>query len=157
MFPKLSILRSDIFLLKCRQSIMFSRNLSNVNFHSFLPAVVRFSDILQGHQGNIWTKPGLLLPWIRKALQCNISTHWNVLISRIGRKPSWYPNISIYWNISKQMYLYLSLVERKVAEFSHNMDKRHYSVWIKLANFHHYLERIHGVLGQALFAPGAQW
>ena len=39
------------------------------------------------------------------------------------------------WNIerfpSEQMYLYLSLAERKVAEFYLNMDKRRYLVWLK--------------------------
>ena len=29
------------------------------------------------------------------------------------------------------MYLYLSLVERKVAEFYHNMERRCYLVWLK--------------------------
>ena len=58
---------------------------------------------------------------------------------------------------SEQMYLYLSLVGRKLAEFSHIIDRGHYSVWIELANVLHYLEKIHGVLGKALFAPGAQW
>ena len=32
---------------------------------------------------------------------------------------------------SKQMYLYLSLVERKVVEFYHNIDGRCYLVWLK--------------------------
>ena len=32
---------------------------------------------------------------------------------------------------SKQMYPYLSLVERKVAEFYHNIDRRRYFVWLK--------------------------
>ena len=32
---------------------------------------------------------------------------------------------------SKQMYLYLSLVERKVAEFYHNRDRRRYLVWLR--------------------------
>ena len=32
---------------------------------------------------------------------------------------------------SQQMYLYLSLVERKVTEFYHNIDRRHYLVWFK--------------------------
>ena len=32
---------------------------------------------------------------------------------------------------SKQMYPYLSLVERKVAEFYHNIDRRRYLVWFK--------------------------
>ena len=31
----------------------------------------------------------------------------------------------------KQMYLYLSLVERKVAEFYHIIDRRRYLVWFK--------------------------
>ena len=46
---------------------------------------------------------------------------------------------------SKQMYPYLSLVERKVAEFFHNMDVRRYSVWL-LSYFHQYLETFDGVL-----------
>ena len=29
------------------------------------------------------------------------------------------------------MYLYLSLVERKVAQFYHNMERRRYLVWLK--------------------------
>ena len=29
------------------------------------------------------------------------------------------------------MYLYLSLVKRKVAESYHNMDRRRYLVWLK--------------------------
>ena len=40
---------------------------------------------------------------------------------------------------SKQMYLYLSLVERKVAEFYHNM--------VKLTYFHCFLRTIDGVIG----------
>ena len=32
---------------------------------------------------------------------------------------------------SKQMYPYLSLVERKVAEFYHNINRRHWLVWSK--------------------------
>ena len=32
---------------------------------------------------------------------------------------------------SKQMYLYLSLVKRKVAEFYHNIGRRRYLVWFK--------------------------
>ena len=31
---------------------------------------------------------------------------------------------------SKQMYPYLSLVERKVAEFYHIIDRRRYLVWL---------------------------
>ena len=31
---------------------------------------------------------------------------------------------------SEQMYLYLSLVERKVADFYHNIDRRPYMVWL---------------------------
>ena len=31
---------------------------------------------------------------------------------------------------SKQMYLYLSLVERKVAQFYLNMDGRRYLIWL---------------------------
>ena len=32
---------------------------------------------------------------------------------------------------SQQMYLYLSLVKRKVTEFYHNIDRRPYLVWLK--------------------------
>ena len=32
---------------------------------------------------------------------------------------------------SEQMYPYLSLVERKEAEFYHNIDRRRYLVWFK--------------------------
>ena len=32
---------------------------------------------------------------------------------------------------SKQMYLYLSLVERNVAEFYNNIDRRRYLVWLR--------------------------
>ena len=39
---------------------------------------------------------------------------------------------------SKHMYLYLSLVERKVAEFYHNM--------VKMTYFHRFLQTIDGVL-----------
>ena len=36
---------------------------------------------------------------------------------------------------SKQMYPYLSLVERRVTEFYYNMNGRRYSVWLKLTIF----------------------
>ena len=36
---------------------------------------------------------------------------------------------------SQQMYPYLSLVERKVTEFYHDLDRRRYLVWLKLLNF----------------------
>ena len=38
-------------------------------------------------------------------------------------------NIEIF--TSKQMYPYLSLDERKVAEFYHNIDRRRWLVWLK--------------------------
>ena len=53
---------------------------------------------------------------------------FNVLQSPIGRMASW-PMRNIKTFPSKQMYLYLSLVERKEAEFYHNIDRRHYLVW----------------------------
>ena len=37
---------------------------------------------------------------------------------------------------SKQMYPYLSLVQRKVAEFYHNIDRRRCLVWVKMTYFH---------------------
>ena len=36
---------------------------------------------------------------------------------------------------SKQMYPYLSLVERKVAEFYHNIERRRWLVWLKWLTF----------------------
>ena len=47
---------------------------------------------------------------------------------------------------SKQMYPYLSLVERKVAEFYHNIDRRSGLVWVKMTYFHHFFRTIPGVL-----------
>ena len=55
---------------------------------------------------------------------------FNVLQSSIGRMASW-PMRNIKTFPSKQMYLYLSLVERKEAEFYHNIDRRRYLVWFK--------------------------
>ena len=55
---------------------------------------------------------------------------FNVLQSPIGRMASW-PMRNIKTFPSKQMYLYLSLVERKEAEFYHNIDRRRYLVWFK--------------------------
>ena len=47
---------------------------------------------------------------------------------------------------SKQMYPYLSLVERKVAEFYHNIDRMRCLVWVKMTYFHRFFRTIHGVL-----------
>ena len=47
---------------------------------------------------------------------------------------------------SKQMYPYLSLVERKVAEFYHNIDRRRWLVWVQMTYFHSFFRTIHGVL-----------
>ena len=47
---------------------------------------------------------------------------------------------------SKQMYLYLSLVEREVAEFYHNIDRRSWLVWVKMTYFHRFFRTIPGVL-----------
>ena len=48
---------------------------------------------------------------------------FNLLLSPIGRMAS-QPMRSIETFPLKQMYPYLSLVERKEAEFSHNIDRR---------------------------------
>ena len=50
---------------------------------------------------------------------------FNVLQSPVGRMASW-PMRNIKAYPSKQMYLYLSLVERKEAEFYHNIDRKGY-------------------------------
>ena len=55
---------------------------------------------------------------------------FNVLQSPIGWMASW-PMRNIKTFPSKQMYLYLSLLERKEAEYYHNIDRRHYLVWFK--------------------------
>ena len=55
---------------------------------------------------------------------------FNLLLAPIGPVASRpMRNIEIF--PSKQMYLYLSLVERKVAEFYHNIDRGHHLVWLK--------------------------
>ena len=55
---------------------------------------------------------------------------FNVLQSPIGRVAS-QPMRNIETFPSKHMYLYLSLVKRKVAESYHNMDRGRYLVWLK--------------------------
>ena len=60
-----------------------------------------------------------------------------MLQSPIGRVAS-QPMRNIETFPSKHMYLYLSLVERKVAEFYHNM--------VKMTYFHRFLQTIDGVL-----------
>ena len=47
---------------------------------------------------------------------------------------------------SKPMYPNLSLVERKVAEFYHNIDRRSWLVWVKMTYFHRFFWTIPGVL-----------
>ena len=47
---------------------------------------------------------------------------------------------------SKQMYPYLSLVERKEAEFYYNIDRRSWLVWVKMTYFHRFFRTIPGVL-----------
>ena len=64
-----------------------------------------------------------------------------MLQSPIGRVAS-RPMRNIETFPSKHMYLYLSLVERKVAEFYHNM--------VKMTYFHRFLQTIDGVLGTQL-------
>ena len=53
---------------------------------------------------------------------------------------------------SKHMCLYLSLVERKVAEFYHNMDRRRYLVWLKNLFSSFFFQAIAGVLNVTLQA-----
>ena len=55
---------------------------------------------------------------------------FNLLLSPIGQMAS-RPMRNIETFPSKQMYLYLSLVERKVTEFYHDIDRRRYLVWYK--------------------------
>ena len=47
---------------------------------------------------------------------------------------------------SKQMYPYLSLVERNVAEFCHNIDRGSWLVWVKITYFLRFFWIILGVL-----------
>ena len=60
----------------------------------------------------------------------SLGKFFNVLLSAIGRMASW-PMRNIETFPSQQMYLYHSLVERKVTEFYHNIDRRRYLVWFK--------------------------
>ena len=55
---------------------------------------------------------------------------FNVLQSLIGQMSFW-PMRNIETFPSKQMYLYLSLVEKNVAQFYHNIGRRRYLVWLK--------------------------
>ena len=64
----------------------------------------------KGHQV-IFTKPCLLLSWIYRALEYVAISHWS---------RGFWPMRNVETFPSKQMYLYLSLVERKVADFYHN-------------------------------------
>ena len=57
-----------------------------------------------------------------------------VLLSRIGRKASW-PMRDIETLPSRQIYLYLSLVERREWEFYHTLDRRGYLVWLGCISF----------------------
>ena len=57
---------------------------------------------------------------IWKGLQCVAISH--------GQMAS-LPMKNIETFSSQQMYRYLSLVERKVTEFYHNIDRRRYLVW----------------------------
>ena len=63
---------------------------------------------------------------------------FNLLLSPIGRVTS-QPMRNIETFSSKQMYLYLSLVEKKVAKFYNN-------TWLKLLVFIAFFRTIHGVL-----------
>ena len=54
---------------------------------------------------------------------------FNVLQSLLGRMAS-RPLRNIETFLSNQMYLSLSLVERKVEEFYHNIDRKCYLVWL---------------------------
>ena len=51
-------------------------------------------------------------------------------------------NIEIF--PSQQMYPYLSLVERKEAEFYHNIDRRSWLVWVEMTYFHRFFRTIPG-------------
>ena len=51
----------------------------------------------------------------------------------------------------KQMYPYLSLDERKVAEFYHNIDRRSWLVWVKMTYFHCFFRTIPGVHANLIF------
>ena len=70
---------------------------------------------------------------------------FNVLQSLIGRMASW-PMRNIETFPSKQMFPYLSLVERKVAEFYLNIDRMRWLVLVEMTYFNHFFRTIHGVL-----------
>ena len=72
--------------------------------------------IIKRHQKNTQAKLFEKFASRQHALMMRL---FNLLLSPIGRVASW-PMRNIETFPSKQMYLYLSLVERKVAEFYHN-------------------------------------
>ena len=51
---------------------------------------------------------------------------------------------------SKQIYPYLSLAERKVAEFYLNIDRMRWLVLVEIIYFRHFFWTIPGVLGSKL-------
>ena len=59
--------------------------------------------------------------------------------------------------LSKQMYPYLSLVEGKVAELYHNIDRRSWLVWIKMTYFHGFFRTIPGVLDLEFITAFVKW
>ena len=69
---------------------------------------------------------------------------FNVLQSPIGRMAS-RPMRNIETFPSKQMYPYLSLVKRKVAEFYLNIDRKRWLVLVEMTYFHPFFRTIHGV------------
>ena len=70
---------------------------------------------------------------------------FNVLQSPIGQMASRLMR-TIETFPSQQMYLYLSLVEKKVTEFYHYIDRRRYLVWLKWLIFITFFQTIAGVL-----------
>ena len=57
----------------------------------------------------------------------------------------------------KQMYPYLSLDERKVAEFYHNIDRRSWLVWVKMTYIHRFFRTIPGVLEKHVLSHRGKW
>ena len=62
--------------------------------------------------------------------ESDIMLSWSlvrILNGVLVRTPSIFSRVSQ----NKQLYLYLSLVERKIAKFYHNLDRWRYLVWLK--------------------------
>ena len=104
-------------------STVVEKMLGKIFFCDWRKFVPRTPSIVKGNKS-------LYLVWSKWGSQWwGFGKVFNVLQSPIGRMAS-RPMRNIETFPSQQMYLYLSLVERKVTEFYHNIYRRGYLVWL---------------------------